>query len=153
MTPTRYALASIWLGVVLFLGTTYFAATNTAPFILPLLKKLAPGGSSAQLHAMHIALRKLTHMAEYVVLALLWFWAIVVHTGRPVRAAWIALMVCLACAVADEAHQAIVPARTGSLQDVAIDVAGAAGALLIALGATARARDQMRGGVAVEPAD
>jgi len=153
MTPTRYALASIWLGVVLFLGTAYFAATNTAPFILPLLKKLAPGGSSAQLHAIHMVLRKLTHMAEYAVLALLWFWAIVVHTGHPVRAAWIALMVCLACAVADEAHQVIVPTRSGSLQDVAIDVTGAAGALLIALGGTARARDQMRGGVAVEPVD
>jgi VanZ family protein len=146
MPPSRYALASIWLGVVLFLGTAYFAAANTAPFILPPLKKLAPSASSAQL-------RKLTHMAEYAVLALLWFRAIVVRTGRPVRAAWIALLVCLACAVADEAHQAIVPARTGSLRDVAIDVAAAAGALLIALGGNSRARDQMRGGVAVEPVD
>jgi VanZ family protein len=153
MTPTRYALASIWLGVVVFLGTAYFATTNTAPFILPLLKKLAPGGSNAQFHAIHLVLRKLTHMAEYAVLALLWFWAIVVHTGRPVRAVWIALMVCLACAVADETHQVIVPTRSGSLQDVAIDVAGAAGALLIALGGTARAGDQMRRRVAVEPAD
>lgn len=153
MTPNRYALASIWLGLVLFLGTAYFAAANTAPVVFPLLKKLAPGASDAQLHATHIVLRKLAHMAEYAVLALLWFWAIVVRTGRPVRAAWIALLVCLACAVADETHQAIVPARTGSLQDVAIDVAGAAGALLIALGGTSRARDQMRGGVAVEPVD
>jgi VanZ family protein len=62
-------------------------------------------------------------------------------------------MVCLACAVADETHQVIVPTRSGSLQDVAIDVAGAAGALLIALGGTARAGDQMRRRVAVEPAD
>lgn len=153
MTPNRYALASIWLGVVLFLGTAYFAATNTAPFILPLLKKLAPGASSGQLHAMHVVVRKLGHMAEYAVLALLWFWAVVVRTGRPVRAAWIALLVCLACAVADEAHQAVTPARTGSVQDVAVDVAGAAVALLIALGGTSRARDQMRGGVAVEPVD
>lgn len=153
MTPNRYALASVWLGVVLFLGTAYFAATNTAPFIGPLLKKLAPGASNAQLHAMHIVLRKLTHMAEYAVRAQLWFWAIVVRTGRPVRAAWIALLVCLACAGADEAHQVIVPTRTGSLQDVAIDVAGAAGALLIAPGGTSRARDQMRRGVAVERAD
>ena len=153
MIPNRYALASIWLGVVLFLGTAYFAATNTAPFVLPLLKKLAPAASNGQLHATHIVLRKLTHMAEYAVLALLWFWAIVLRSGRSVRAAWIALLVCLACAVADETHQAIVPARNGSLQDVAIDVAGAAAALLIALGGTSRARDQRRGGVAVEPVD
>jgi VanZ family protein len=154
MTPSRYALASIWLGVVLFLGTAYFAAANTAPFMLPLLKKLATGASSAQLHAAHIVLRKLTHLAEYALLALLWFWAIVVRTGRPVRAAWLALLVCLACAVADETHQAITPMRTGSVRDVLIDVSGAAGALLIALGRPmSRARDQMRGGVAAEPID
>ena len=154
MTPNRYALASIWLGVVLFLGTAYFAATNTAPFTLPLFKKLAPGASSAQLHAMHMVLRKLTHLLEYALLALLWFWAIVARTGRPVRAAWVALLVCLACALADEAHQAITPARTGSMRDVLIDVSGASGALLIARGwPTSRARDQMRGGVAAEPVD
>ncbi|PYM77439.1 MAG: hypothetical protein DME03_04875 [Candidatus Rokuibacteriota bacterium] len=153
MTPTRYALAVIWLGVVLFLGTAYFATTNTAPFILPLLKKLAPGASNAQLHATHIVLRKLTHVAEYALLALLWFWAIAARAGRPVRATWIALLVCLACALADEAHQAFIPSRTGSLRDVVIDASGAAAALLIARARpTSRARD-MRSGVAVEPAD
>jgi VanZ family protein len=154
MTPNRYALAAIWFGVVLFLGTAYFAATNTAPFILPLLKKLGPGASGAQLHATHIVLRKLTHVAEYALLALLWFWAIAARTARPARATWIAFLVCLACALADEAHQAIIPARTGSLRDVVIDVSGAAAALLIARGRPmSRARDQMRGGVAVEPVD
>jgi len=153
MTPTRYALAVIWLGVALFLGSAYFATTNTAPFILPLLKKLAPGASNAQLHATHIVLRKLTHVAEYALLALLWFWAIAARAGRPVRATWIALLVCLACALADEAHQAFIPSRTGSLRDVVIDASGAAAALLIARGRpTSRARD-MRSGVAVEPAD
>jgi VanZ family protein len=154
MTPNRYALAAIWLGVVLFLGTADFAAANTAPFILPLLKKVAPSASNAQLHATHMVLRKLTHLAEYALLALLWFWAIVARTGRSVRAAWLALLVCLACAVADEAHQAITPARTGSVRDVLIDVSGAAGAVLIARGRpTSRARDQMRSGVAAETLD
>ena len=153
MTPNRYALAAIWLGVVLFLGTAYFAATNTAPFILPLLKQLAPGASNAQLHATHLLLRKLTHLAEYALLALLWFWAIAARPRRPVRAAWIALLVCLACALVDEAHQAIIPARTGSLRDVVIDVSGAALAVLMARGRQWGARDRMRGGVAVEPVD
>jgi VanZ family protein len=149
-----YALASIWLGVVLFLGSADFAAANTAPFILPVLKQLAPGASNAQLHATHMLLRKLTHLAEFALLALLWFSAIVGRTGRPVRAAWLALLVCLACAVADEAHQAITPARTGSVRDVLIDVSGAAGAVLIARGRpTSRAREQMRSGVAAEPFD
>ena len=152
MTLNRYALASIWLGVVLFLGTAYFAAANTGLFILPLLKKLTPGASIAQLHAMHMVLRKLTHLLEYALLALLWFGAIVARRGRPARAVWLALLVCLACAVVDETHQAITPARTGSVRDVLIDMAGAAGALLIARGRQT-SRDQLRSGVAVEPAD
>jgi VanZ family protein len=54
--------------------------------------------------------------------------------------------------VADEAHQVITPARTGSVRDVLIDVSGAAGAVLIARRRpTSRARDQMRSGVAAEP--
>jgi VanZ family protein len=151
MTWKRYALASIWLGVVLFLGSADFAVANTAPLILPLLKQLAPGASNAQLHATHMVLRKLAHLTEYALLALLWFWAIVAQVGRPVRAAWVALAVCLACAVADEAHQAITPARTGSVRDVLIDVSGAAGAVLIASGRPG-ARDRVRG-VAAEPFD
>ena len=153
MTWKRYALASIWLGVVLFLGSADFAAANTAPLILPLLKQLAPGASNAQLHATHMVVRKLAHLAEYALLALAWFWASVARMGRPARAAWLAFLVCLTCAVADEAHQATTPARTGSVRDVLIDVSGAAGAVLIARGWPISSAREMRGGVGAEPAD
>jgi VanZ family protein len=42
-----------------------------------------------------------------------------------------ALCICLACAVADEGHQALVPTRTPSARDVTIDAAGAVVALSI----------------------
>jgi hypothetical protein len=138
MTPNRYALASIGLGVVLFLGTADFAAANTALFIGPLLKKLAPSASNAQLHATHMVLRKVTHLAEY---AQLWFWVIVARLSCVWRARWPTRLT-----------RRSRPRERVVCGDVLIEVSGAAGAVLIACGRpTSRARDQMRSGVAAEP--
>jgi VanZ family protein len=110
MPPSRYTLPSLWLLIILILGTSYFAAVNTGPLILPMLKSLAPGASSAKLHALHMVLRKLAHLTEYAILALLWFRALLWRTPRaPGAAAWTAFTVCLVCAIADEAHQAMIP--------------------------------------------
>jgi VanZ family protein len=155
MTPSRYALPLLWLALVLVMGTAYFSTSHTGAFVLPLLKTLAPGASSAKLHAVHMVLRKLAHLAEYAVLALLWFRALLRGTGRTLRAAaWIALAICLACALVDETHQATIPTRSGSVRDFLVDVSGAAGVLILARGRReARERTQMRGAVAVEQAE
>jgi VanZ family protein len=155
MTPSRYALPLLWLALVLVMGTAYFSTSHTGAFVLPLLKTLAPGASSAKLHAVHMVLRKLAHLAEYAVLALLWFRALLRGTGRTLRAAaWIALAICLACALIDETHQATIPTRSGSVRDFLVDVSGAAGVLILARGRReARERTQMRGAVAVEQAE
>ena len=155
MTPSRYALPLLWLALVLVMGTAYFSTSHTGAFVLPLLKTLAPGASSAKLHAVHMVLRKLAHLAEYAVLALLWFRALLRGTGRTLRAAaWIALAICLACALVDETHQATIPTRSGSVRDFLVDVSGAAGVLILARGRReARERTQMCGAVAVEQAE
>lgn len=135
MTPTRYAFAALWLTLVLVLGTAYFATQETGVFVLPFLKLLAPGASSAKLQATHLVLRKLTHLVEYAVLALLWFRALLLARGRtPNTAAWMALCVCLVCAVIDETHQATIPSRTGSVRDFAIDASGVACMLMLVRG-------------------
>ncbi|MGH7302376.1 MAG: VanZ family protein, partial [Candidatus Rokuibacteriota bacterium] len=126
MTQPRFAVASLWLLLVLFLGSAYFATQETGPFVLPVLRVLMPGVPLAELQAVHLVLRKLSHVAEYAVLALLWFTAIH-RVGRrtPRTASWIALGICLACAFADEAHQSTLPERTGSARDFVIDALGA----------------------------
>jgi undecaprenyl phosphate N,N'-diacetylbacillosamine 1-phosphate transferase len=76
--------------------------------------------------------RKLAHLTEYAVLALLarrWLGSLTPQTRR---VAWGALLLCLFYAVADETHQASVPGRTSSGWDVTIDVTGAALALALA---------------------
>jgi len=156
MIRTRFALASLWLVVVLFLGSTYFAAEETGRYVLPFLKFMLPGAPSGQLQAIHMMLRKVAHVAEYAVLALLWFEALHHVAGRTLRtAAWMALSICLICAFVDEAHQSTLPSRQGSAGDLVIDAFGATAMLMIR-----RSRQGMgnRGGrldgaVAPEPVD
>ena len=118
-----------WTGLVLFFGSMYFGAERTGTFLLPVLHELAPLTS---LHAqeLHALLRKAAHVTEFAVLAVLWFQAL---AGRrhALTAGWIALAICLACAVADEAHQSRLPNRTASVRDVVIDGGGAVLALSV----------------------
>jgi VanZ family protein len=155
MILTRFAVASLWLVLVLFLGSADFAAQETGRFVLPALKFLIPGTPPAQLQALHLILRKLAHIAEYAVLALLWFKA-VHQVGGPTRrtAAWVALSICLACAFADEAHQSMLPSRQGSARDFLIDAFGATAMLTIARNRqTMGDRGRTLGGAVAEPAD
>ena|SRR5258706_3261527 len=132
MAGSRYAVAALWLAIVLFLGASYFSTQTTAVFALPVLKLLAPHASLRQLHLVHNGLRKLVHVSEYAILALLWFKAWVLSARRTPRvAAWIALSVCLLCAFADEAHQSMLPMRTGSARDFVVDSLAAVGALIL----------------------
>jgi len=156
MISTRYAVPLLWLAFVLFLGTAYFATQETGPFVLPLLKILAPGAPPAQLQAAHMVLRKLAHLTEYAVLALLWFSALLRVAGRrPREAAWIALSICLFCAFVDEAHQSTIASRHGSARDFLIDASGAVGMLLVARGRRKAGdrRTPVGGSVAVESAE
>src|SRR5207245_11104670 len=71
MTSARYVLPSLWLALVLLLGTEYFSPYYTGTFVLPFLKALASGESSARLRTRHEVLRKLEQVAAYYVFVLL----------------------------------------------------------------------------------
>jgi VanZ family protein len=115
MLRTQFAIASFWLVLVLFLGSAYFAAQETGRYVLPFLKFLMPGVPSSELQAIHMVLRKLAHVLEYAVLALLWYRALHTVGGRiPRTAAWVALSICLVCSFADEAHQSMLRLATAA---------------------------------------
>ncbi len=76
-------------------------------------------------------LRKLAHMSEFAVLALLLLRAV----GREAPA----FLLALAYAVSDEVHQHFVRGRHGSVVDVAIDAVGIAAGLVAARIWSARA--------------
>lgn len=138
--PLRYGPALLWMGLIFFFSTDLFSSGETGRFLLPLLARLFPWAAPETLELLHGGLRKVGHLTEYGVLALLWYRARADRTAAwAPEAARLALLVAVAYAVMDEGHQAFVASRSGSVVDVAIDAAGAAAALLL-LRASAKAR-------------
>lgn len=82
-----------------------------------------------------LPLRKVAHMVEYGVLALLLRYPVARTWPRlsTVRQAALVLGLCIFYATTDEVHQAFVPGRGPSGVDVLIDAAGAALFLLVSL--------------------
>jgi VanZ family protein len=80
--------------------------------------------------------RAVAHVLTFGVLGALLFRAL---SGTPVsttRAAAVAFVAAALYGVSDEIHQAVVPDRTGQLDDVALDVIGAAIGIAVAVVAT-----------------
>ena len=77
-----------------------------------------------------VVVKKLSHMAEYGILAALAFWALGSTSSSISRSRFVCAFVLAALyAVSDEVHQGFVPGRDSRSLDVGFDVAGAALAL------------------------
>ena len=124
MTVRSRRLLTHWLPLLLWVGLIFFLSSRSS-FPEPSLPTAV--GFWIVHHKSTLA-----HLGEYAVLALLAYRATrTLHTRR--QAQVIVLVFCLAVAGLDEAFQSTVPGRDGDLVDVAIDGAGAAVALLIAI--------------------
>jgi len=111
--------AILWLTTIFVLSTSTFSAANTSRILVPFLHFLFPGASASTIATLHGLMRKGAHFTNYGIL----FW-ILIHgpmTGRP----YAALTLCVCYAFLDEGHQILVPGRTPSLYDVALDSSGA----------------------------
>jgi VanZ family protein len=111
--------AVLWLFALFVLSTSIFSAANTGKIIVPILQFLLPGASAATIALLHALIRKAAHFTNYGIL----FWILIrgPMTGRP----YLALTLCICYAFLDEGHQILVPGRTPSLYDVALDSSGA----------------------------
>lgn len=76
-----------------------------------------------------VFLRKFAHFAEYFILAILLMNAFLFHIDWYAALKW-SLVISVTYAVLDEAHQLLIPDRTGRIVDVFIDTAGIVTALL-----------------------
>jgi VanZ family protein len=127
-----------WLAVLLCIAVIWvfsgegFSAARTSGLLTPLLRWLHPDISWRAIVRAHYFVRKAAHITEYAVLAMLAFRALrlslAVSTPRLIG---LALGLVIAVAAADELRQSFLATRTGSLGDVAINLAG--GALGVAL--------------------
>jgi VanZ family protein len=131
-TLGAWAVVIAWTLLISAFSGDAFSADSTSRFIRPLLRWLFPDALPEILNRLHAAVRQGAHAFEYGVLALLSFRALRLSTdSSPGRTFALALLLVLAVATADETHQALSQARTGSPWDVALDLAG--GALALAL--------------------
>ncbi len=127
----RWGPPLVWMAVISAFSTDTFSAEETGDFLIPLLRWLFPGASPARLDLLHGAIRKVMHVIEFGILALLWYRALGWHgSGWQTSAALAAFLLAAGFAALDETHQGFVSSRTGTLVDVGWDGAGAAVGLI-----------------------
>lgn len=139
MSASSRRILWAWLWVALCVGVIWgfsgdtFSARGTSRILTPLLRWLWPEISHEVLRSAHFFVRKSAHMIEYAVLALLAARALRITLDLSLaRIALLTLLLVLGVSGVDEARQSIIPTRTGSFADVALDFAGGAlGVLLI----------------------
>src|SRR5437588_5188629 len=138
----RYWMPAILWMAIIFLGSTdMLSAEHTSRFLVPLLRWIDPQISVAALNAIQVGVRKLGHLTEYAILAMLLWRALRSGTRWPMKMSILFLVAALACAIfaaSDEFHQSFVPSRTSSSIDVMIDVTGALIGLAICVAFTTR---------------
>lgn len=122
----RWGPVVLWMALISVGSTDVLAADETSRFILPFLRWLLPGATPATLDLLHGAIRKVGHVSEYAVLAVLWYRSLDWDgRARRAKAALVAFALTLAFAGLDEVHQAFVATRTASTLDVGWDGLGA----------------------------
>lgn len=120
------------MGVIFAASTDLGSAEHTSRFLIPFLRWLHPQISGLTLLKIQFAIRKLAHLSEYAVLAILLlgaFWA----GGRKAfwQSALLVVLVAAFYATTDEFHQTFIASRTASPRDVLIDISGAACGVLV----------------------
>ena len=137
MTPAtrlalwRWGLVAAWCATVLTLSSDAFGGDETGRWLHAVLVRVWPDASPETIRLLHRTVRKLAHVVEYAILAVLLARAFAAGDPRRARAAVLAIALAAGFAVGDEARQSLTRSRVPSHHDVALDTSGAlAGAML-----------------------
>src|SRR6184192_2724567 len=126
--------AIVWMALIFLGSTDMLSAEHTSRFLVPFLRWLDPQISFAALNAIQFGIRKLAHLTEYAILAMLLWRALRSGARWQMKMSILFFVAALASAIfaaSDEFHQSFVPSRTGSPNDVMIDICGALAGLAI----------------------
>jgi VanZ family protein len=127
------------MGFIFAMSSDLGSAAHTSQIIEPLVLWIKPNATPEEFEFVHFLIRKLAHLTEYAVLALLVFRALKRSFRSPPagkfswQTAGLALLMTAAYAATDEWHQTFVPGRTPAVGDVLIDSSGGLISLLIVL--------------------
>lgn len=129
---------AVWMIVVFCNSLDYASSAHTGAMLSKILQWVGLTLSADGFDRLHFFVRKMGHITEYAVMALLTLRALRILRPARVAARWswpmafIALGVSAAYGATDEFHQLFVPSRGPSLHDVAIDACGAVIGLMAA---------------------
>jgi VanZ family protein len=146
----KYWLPTLmWMALIFSASGDANSCQRSSRIIGPILRWLFPDISDAALTAVVTIVRKCAHLAEYAVLAMLWWRAL----RKPARSdprpwswaetGWAVLFVALYAAT-DEFHQFFVSSRNASVLDVMIDTTGAILGLLLLWALDCRRRRRLK---------
>src|SRR5215467_5971693 len=121
----------LWLVVIFIFSTDAFASAETSRVITPALQVLFPWLSTEQLEFWHAVLRKLCHITEYFVLAVLTYRVLKQYKSDLIQAKLRTLSFAVFAGTFDELHQRFTLFRTASPVDIGYDCLGALVALLL----------------------
>jgi len=121
----------LWMGLIFYLSGHAGANDNSLPLIARLLERVVPGIwghlTAQNIEDMNFVFRKTAHITEYFVLT---FWAFrALQYGKPritLKNIAMGMVIAVLYACTDEIHQAFVPHRSSSFNDVMIDSIGTA---------------------------
>ena len=119
--------AIVWMAIIFLGSTDMLSAEHTSRFLAPFLRWIDPQISLAALNAIQLGVRKLGHLTEYAILAMLLWRALRAGIRWQMKMSILFLVAALASAIfaaSDEFHQSFVPSRTASPTDVMIDICG-----------------------------
>jgi VanZ family protein len=133
----RYWLVVLaWMIMIFLASTDVGSGEHTSRIVQPLLRLWFPKMPYSQIEAIHLGIRKLAHLFEYAVLAILVWRAIVKPSHWKLKVwywRWVgfALIICSSYAIFDEYHQSFIMSRSPSVWDVGIDSIGALAGLIM----------------------
>jgi VanZ family protein len=122
-----WATTAAWMFTIYQLSTGTYGGSLTGWLLAETLRFLGITVSTSTFEWMHFSLRKLAHLSEYAIYALLLYGSL--GGGRDFswrgrRAVWCA-GIAAAYSLTDELHQWFVPERGASLADSILDTTGA----------------------------
>lgn len=133
LSALRWAITLAWAALIFYFSTRTFNPDFTRWFLVWTFRLLHLHVSWRTFNLLHGLLRKLAHLIEYAIFALL-LYGLPGETGRglwrPQRAVF-CILGAAAYSLTDEFHQLFVPGRHSSLLDCGLDTLGAALAMLV----------------------
>jgi VanZ family protein len=126
VTLQNWAPVIFWATLIFVFSTESFSGAHTGGIVEALLRQSFPSLPVNEIERIHTLIRKLGHLSEYFIFALLLMRALRAETDDKsmLQAIFLSVLLTILYAATDEFHQSFVPSRSASVTDVMIDAAG-----------------------------